>query len=174
MKFGQVIKNRKSIRRFLAKEVEEEKLQKILEIANRAPSAGNLQAYKIYLLKDKNIQEELTKVAGGQGSIAQASVSLVFCAAPTISLARYGARGETLYAVQDATIACCFAWLAAVDQGLSAVWIGPFDEEKVKEILNIEKDLRPVAILPIGYSAETPPETPRKNLSDLIYKIQTG
>lgn len=173
MEFNQVIKKRRSTRKLLPKEVEEEKLQKILEAARSAPSAGNLQAYKIYVIKDQKIKNSLTQWGGGtaQDLVAKAPVSLVFCAAPAESEARYGERGESLYAIQDATIACCFAWLAAVDQGLSAVWIGAFDEEGVKETLNLDRVLRPIAILPIGYPAESPSKTPRKSLEELVEEI---
>lgn len=157
----------------MSKEVEEEKLEKVLEAARSAPSAGNLQAYKIYVIKDKKIKKALTQFGGGtaQDLVAHAPVSLIFCAAPSISGARYGERGKNLYAIQDATIACLIAWLTAVNEGLAAVWIGAFDEMGVNKILNLGEDLRPVAILPIGYPAESPPQSPRKSLRELIKQI---
>ena len=61
--------------------------------------------------------------------------------------------------------------MAAHSLGLSSVWIGSFDEEKVSEILKLEKDIRPVAILPIGFSNETPEVTNRRSSEQIIHRI---
>lgn len=171
MQFKEVIKKRKSIRILSLKKIEKKKIDEILKTIKGAPSAGNLQAFKVYLVEDQKVREKLTKVTGGQGVISQSPASLVFCSIPSESGQRYGERGEKLYSIQDATIACTFAWLAAVDNGLASVWIGAFDEEKVSKILKLNKDIRPVAILPLGYPAEKPSPKPRKNLSELVEKI---
>lgn len=172
MEFWEVLNKRRSTRAFSNEEVEEEKLQKILEAANSAPSAGNLQAYEIFLIKDKKIKDKLVEASGGQDFIAQAPVVLVFFANPSRSGARYGARGESLYSIQDATIAATFAWLAAVDLGLSTVWVGAFNDEEVKKICGADRSFQPIAILPIGYPAEIPTPHPRRKLEDLVHKIR--
>lgn len=164
MDFREVVQNRKSVRAYKKQAVEEEKIDKILELVNLAPSAGNLQAYKIFVVKDKNVKRELTLAAMGQECISTASIALVFCAVPEESAIKYGERGRKLYAIQDATIACAYAQLAATEMGLSSCWVGAFDEHKVQNILNTS--LLPVAILPIGYPAETPSRPPRKPLAE--------
>lgn len=171
MDFWQVLGKRHSIRAFLQKIVEEEKLKKILEVTNSAPSAGNLQAYEIYLIKDKKIKDQLAQASCGQDFISQAPVVLVFFANPARSGIKYGPRGENLYCLQDATIAATFAWLAAVDQGLATVWVGAFEDSQVKRICGADFSWQPVAILPIGYPAETPTKKSRRQLSDLVHKI---
>ncbi|MFN7181896.1 MAG: nitroreductase family protein, partial [Planctomycetota bacterium] len=80
-------------------------------------------------------------------------------------------RGKKLYAIQDATIACAYAQLAITALGLGSVWVGAFDEKKVKQILNLPKELKPIAILPIGYPNEQPKITSRRKLEDIIKKI---
>lgn len=171
MEFWEVLQKRHSVRAFLDKPVEEEKLKKILEAANSAPSAGNLQAYEIFLVEDKEIKEKLVEAALGQDFIAQAPVVLVFFANKLRSAARYGSRGENLYCLQDATIACTLAWLAAVNEGLAAVWVGAFDDEEVKNILDVSQRWHPIAILPTGYPAETPVSHSRRGLEDLVHKV---
>jgi nitroreductase len=171
MEFFQLLKERRSIRAFQAKEVEEEKLRKLLEAANSAPSAGNLQAYEIYLVRSDEKKAGLARAALGQMFIAQAPVVLVFCSNPQRSALRYGERGSTLYALQDATIACTHAHLAAVALGLGSVWIGAFDETEVARILGLKEGIRPIAILPIGYPAEKPWPTPRRKLEDLVHEV---
>src|SRR4030042_6901255 len=104
MEFVDLVKNRHSIRAFQEKEVEPEKLEKTLNAANRAPSAGNLQAYKICVVKDRKVREELSRAAN-QEFLAEAPVILVFLADPAQSAQKYGSRGEKLYSLQAATIA---------------------------------------------------------------------
>lgn len=169
MEFFEVVKKRHSTRAYKDKKVEEEKLQKILEAANSAPSAGNLQAYDVFLVRDKEKKKALARAALNQDFIAEAPVVLVFCANPERSW-RYGERGRTLYSIQDATIAAAYAQLAATALGLSTVWIGAFDENEVLEILGNPK-VKPVAIIPIGYPAEEPEITSRRKLKDLVHEV---
>jgi len=175
MEFFEVVQRRQSIRKFHATPVAEEQLRHILEAANQAPSAGNLQAYQIIVVKDPALKAKLDAATGNQGSVAQVPVVLVFCAHPERSAARYGSRGEELYCVQDATIACAYAQLAATALGLASVWIGAvFEPETVKEALGLTEDLWPIALLPLGYPAEQPPRKPRRALRDLARELSLG
>lgn len=168
MDFFEVSSKRHSIRRFKEKEIEKDKIQKLLEVANSAPSAGGLQAYQIFLVKDKAKRQKLARAAWDQDFIAQAPIDLVFCIDPLRSAGKYGSRGETLYSIQDATISCAYVHLAAVDLGLGSVIVGAFDEAEVSKIIGIPPTLRPIIILPIGYPDETPEKTPRRSLDDLV------
>lgn len=78
--FFQVLKKRHSIRSYTDKEVEDWKLKQILEASNIAPSAGNLQAYEIFVVRNKMKQHALAKAAGDQYFISEAPIVLVFCA----------------------------------------------------------------------------------------------
>lgn len=168
MDFFSVVNNRHSTRAFKNREVEEEKIKQILETVNKAPSAGNLQAYEIVLIRNKEKRDALTGTSTlGQKYIGEAPLVLVFCASPKRS-SKYGPRGSGLYCIQDATIAASYAQLAATALGLSSVWIGAFDEKAVSRIINA-KDVIPVAIIPIGYPDETPQLRPRRDLSDIVH-----
>jgi nitroreductase len=172
MDFFEVIRARQSIRAFQACPVEPEKLQQILEAINRAPSAGNLQGYEVFLVTNRACLQAMTRAAVGQDFIEQAPLALVFCANPARSAKKYGQRGTTLYCVQDATIACATAQLAVTALGLASVWVGAFDEDGVRQAIGVGNDLRPVAILPIGYAAETPEHQSRRALVDLVQRIE--
>jgi nitroreductase len=150
----EILKKRHSVRSFQSREVEDEKIKEILEAGNSAPSAGNLKAREIVVVKDLETKKALAKAALGQDFIVEAPIVLVFFALPDQSGKKYGERGRNLYSIQDATISASFAWLQVVDLGLSACWVGAFDDEKVKEVLKVSPDWHPIAILPIGYSAE--------------------
>lgn len=171
MDFFAVAEARRSVRAFQPKAVESEKLQKILETVNRAPSAGNLQAFEVYIARDPADRQAIAAAALGQTFAAQAPVALVFCAHPARASARYGERGSRLYAPQDATIACTYAMLAAQSLGLATVWVGAFSDEKVRLAIRAPEGQIPVAILPIGYPAESPPAPPRRRLEDLVREI---
>lgn len=172
MDFFAVLQARRSIRAFRSTPVEKATLERIVEAACRAPSAGNLQAYTLVLVRDPQRKRALAKAAWEQGFIAQAPVVLVFLADAPRSQRRYGQRGATLYAVQDATVACAYAQMAATALGLGSCWVGAFDDEAVRSLVNAPPDLRPVALLPIGYAAESPLPTGRRALNDFVYHEQ--
>jgi nitroreductase len=171
MDFFDVVRLRRSVRAFASRMLEEEKLRIILESANRAPSAGNSQAYEIYVVRRPEDRKALARAALGQDYVAEAPVSLVFCVQPARMSPRYGERGRRLYAVQDATIACTFAMLAATALELATVWIGAFRDEEVQRAIGVPENVVPVAILPIGYQGEFPAASPRRALADLVHEI---
>ncbi len=109
----------------------------------------------------------MAKAAGNQQYIIEAPVCLVFCTDPDRSATKYGARGKELYSLQDATVAGSFAMLAAVDMGLGTVWVGDFDEEKVREVIAV-KSLRPVAMFCVGYPAEEPKAARRRAIEEIF------
>lgn len=169
MNLFEAIHARQAIRKFSPQPVAEDALQRILEAANRAPSAGNLQAYQIYVVKSPELRRKLEAASGNQGAVAQAPVVLVFCAEPSRSASRFSSRGEQLLCIQDATIACAYAQLAATALGLSSVWIGAMHEpEIVKDLLRMSDGLWPIALLPIGFPTEQPPRLSRRSLADLV------
>jgi nitroreductase len=171
MEFFDVVQARQSIRAFVERAPEEEKLRKILETANQAPSAGNLQAYEIFVVRRVSDRKALARASLGQEFVAEAPVSLVFCAHPGRAAPRYGQRGTQLYALQDATIACTYAMLAATASGLATVWIGAFRDSEVRRAIRASEGVLPVAILAIGYPAEKPEPTPRRSIEDLVHEI---
>ena len=170
MEFFKIVGERRSMRKYADVPVEEEKLLKILETANKAPSAGNLQGYEIYVVRKLDQRQALVKVAWDQEFLAEAPVVLIFCANPARSAVKYAERGSTLYSIQDATIACTYSQLAAKALGLDSVWVGAFDETAVSEIIHIPSELRPIIMLPIGYAGKVPSVRPRRELKDLIHE----
>ena len=172
MDFWDIISQRRSIRAFADSPVDDAAVHRILEAANIAPSAGNRQAYEIYLVTDQATRDALVGAALGQGFIAQAPIVLVFCANGQRCVDRYGDRGVNLYAVQDATIATTYAMLAATDLGLGTVWIGAFDSAAVRQVIKAPAQHIPVAMLPIGHPAANPPARPRRPLADLVHRVE--
>jgi nitroreductase len=171
MDFFALISERHSIRAFAATPVSEDLLQRILLAANAAPSAGNCQAYEIHVVQKAEHRKALAAAAYWQAYVAAAPLALVFSANPAHNDARYRDRGQRLYAIQDATIACAFAMLAATALGLATVWVGAFRDDQVRQVIKASPTLQPVAILPVGYAAESPEQTPRRSLEDLVHEV---
>lgn len=172
MDFFEVVRNRHSIREFLDKPVEPEKLQTILEAVNRAPSAGNLQAYEVYVVTDAKCRAALAHASLGQEYVAEAPIDLVFCTNIGRSAERYGDRGTYLYALQDSSIACTYAMLAAVALGLGSVWVGAFNDNEAWQAIGSPKGIMPVAILPVGYPAEQREPSRRRPLHEVMHEIR--
>ena len=171
MDFFEVVNVRCSMRHYLSTPVEEGKLHQILQAANRAPSAGNLQGYEIYVVRKPEQHKQLSRASWDQESLLEAPVVLVFCANPARSEEKYAERGVTLYSVQDATIACAYAGLAATALGLCCVWVGAFDPEQVGRVIAVPKGQVPVAMLPLGYPGKELQSRPRRALKDLVHEV---
>lgn len=169
MDFADLILKRKSIRIFRPDPLPEGALDTILDAVRLAPTAGNVQAFRIQIVRAPEMKRDLAKAAFQQAFIAEAPVILAFFAAPAESAREYGDRGRNLYALQDATIATLYAHLAAADLGLGSVWIGAFDTPTVARVLDSPGDLLPVALLPIGLPGENPEARPRKALPSLVW-----
>lgn len=167
--YFETVRHRHSVRRYLSERpVEEHQLHAILEMACAAPSAGDLQSYRIVVVRDKAQRERLAEAAEGQEFIAEAPVCIAFCADAGRAGARFGERGSRLYAIQDATIAAAYAQLAVVAAGLGSAWVGYFDQREVTRLLNLGPGLEPVALLSVGFPAELPEPTPRRLLRDIV------
>jgi nitroreductase len=95
-------------------------------------------------------------------------VVLVFLSNAARAVRHYGQRGEQLYALQDATIACTQAMLAAAALGLGSCWIGAFEPAAVQRLLRVPRGWLPVALLSLGYAAESPAAAPRRPLTQLV------
>lgn len=168
MDFFELVYARRSVRSFLPRGIEKDKLQTLLVCANAAPSAGNLQGYAIRVIRDPETRKALSRAALEQKQLVEAPVVLAFLQDKARSARKYGRRGEELYSLQDATIACAYVQLAATALGLATCWIGAFEDDEVSRILGGGEDLVPVALLPVGYGAESPAQSPRRDLDDLV------
>jgi nitroreductase len=165
----EAIVSRRSIRAFKPDPVPEQLLDQIWEAARWAPSAGNQQAREFVLVTDIRVKRQLCEAALNQRFIEEAPVDIVVCAHEERSAQRYGERGRELYCLQDATAAVQNILLAAHALGLGACWVGAFNEQLVIYALTLPRNIRPIALIPIGYPAEQPFATSRFKLEDLIY-----
>ncbi|MBN1941473.1 MAG: nitroreductase family protein [Candidatus Diapherotrites archaeon] len=173
MGFFDLIKKRVSVRKFEAKPVPQETIDKLTYAINRAPSAGNLQSYSVLTVKTLPLKKKLAKACFSQGFVEKAPILMVFFADCARAEQRYNERGE-FYAVQDATIAASYAQLAAVELGIASCWIGAFDEKAIQKIANAQDFFKPVAVLAIGFSAEKPKQSVRRQPKEIFFAETEG
>jgi nitroreductase len=159
MNVFEAIKKRRSIRSYQNKDVEEEKLLRILEAARCAPSASNRQEWRFVIVKDREKRKSLCKAAKGQKFVEEAPIVIACCADTDNHMMTCG---QLCYPI-DVAIAIDHMTLAAVELGLGTCWIGAFYEKEVKKILNIPPYIRVVELLTLGYPKEEP-TSPRERL----------
>lgn len=164
-----VMAARRSTRKFDNKRmIEEWKIDKILAAADTAPTAGNFQGFEIFYVKDPKTKEKLVEAANNQPH-ANTPVVLVFCKNPSRVKLNFPPEILAKFAIQDATLAAAYSQLAAHALGLSSIWIGMFDDEKIMEAIGT--DLKPSSLLCIGYPAQKRGPRSRRKLKDLIHII---
>jgi nitroreductase len=143
----EAIVSRRSVRAYLDKAVEEEKLNRVLEAARMAPSANNRQEWRFVVVTDAQLRRRLAEEAAGQRFIAEAPVVIAACAQTDGKIMRCG---QACYPI-DVAIAIDHLTLAAVAEGLGTCWIGSFDPELVRQILGIPQEIVVVELLSLGY-----------------------
>jgi nitroreductase len=170
MDLSEAIKGRRSIRTYKKLDLPQETIDKLLEAARWAPSAGNVQPWAFVVVSSPKTKRNLSLAAYGQKDLEEASVVIVVCADEKLAEQNYGARGKTLYCLQDTAAAIQNILLTAYSLGLGSCWIGAFKEEEARKVINASKEMRPVALVPIGYPNEAPPPTNRRPLNKIMRK----
>jgi len=164
MDFDKLIRERYSVRAYLPKPVEEEKLKKILEAAVLAPTAANRQAFRLIVIGTAGREDELKRIYS-KDWFTQAPCVICVCSLPAENWTRKDGKN---YSDVDAAIVMDHLILAAADKGLGTCWIGEFDAEAAREVLNLPDDAEPVAFTPLGYPADKPGAKKRKTLDELV------
>jgi nitroreductase len=144
------IKTRKSVRKYLDKSVEEDKLNKVLEAGRLAPSASNRQEWRFVVVRDPGTIKKIMHASGEQAFIAQAPLVIIACAETDGHMMRCGIPCF----IVDISIALDHMTLMATELGLGTCWIGNFDADEIKEILNIPDEIRVVSVMPLGYPVD--------------------
>ncbi|MBN1940313.1 MAG: nitroreductase family protein [Candidatus Aminicenantes bacterium] len=165
MEFQELIRKRYSVRAYESRPVEEEKLTRILDAAGLAPTACNLQPFRIVVLQTKGREKELGRIYHRDWFV-QAPLVLAVCALPGESWKRKHDGWDA--SEVDATIAMDHLILAATDEGLGTCWIAAFDPKAAREVLGLPPDVVPVAFTPLGYPADSPGPKKRRPAADLV------
>ena len=185
MEFFEALSTRRSIRRYQERPVEEEKLRAVLDAVRASPSWANQQCWRLVVVRDPDAKRGISELSylesffapkgyktnPAMKALAQAPVVIVLCADPTQSGA---VRGQEYY-LADCGIAAQSLMLAAQAQGLGTVFVGIFQEEPLRDLLEIPESVRVVGLFPLGYPAEEKKEGPkRKPLAEICFSEKWG
>ena len=165
MEFDKVIRKRTATRSFKSDEVSDSKISKILEAGRVAPTAKNKQPQLVLVAKSKEALEKIDKLTNFRYN---APVVLIVCSDKDIAFKN---RENTCYII-DATIVATHMMLEATNQGLDNIWIEMFDKEILKNEFNLNDNIEPICLLPIGYKTddylESPMHNVRKELKEMV------
>jgi nitroreductase len=179
MELFEAINTRRSVRKFQDRSVEPEKLEQVLEAARMAPSWANLQCWRFVVVTDAGAKKTLSELSfvesffaplgykfnPAQKALAEAPVVIVACADPEKS----GSIWDQRYYLADLGVAAQNLMLAAHALGLGSVFVGVFDEDRVKALLGIPSNIRVVGLFPLGYpEGEKKGGPPRKPLAEIV------
>ena len=168
MDFYEVIRTRRSVRSFKKDPIPEKVLNRVLEATRVAPSGSNLQPWKFILVRDETLKQKMISACNDQKFVADAPLIIVACG-QKLSINRGEYMGE-MSMLLDVSIAFTHLILSARAEGLGTCWIGAFNNDEVKKLLEVPDEYEVVAATPLGYPSEdvfTEPRS-RKNLDEIV------
>jgi nitroreductase len=152
------IKNRRSIRKYQAKEIPHDVLLQVLESARLAPSGANRQPFQLIVVTDIEKKKGLVPLCKNQHFVEEASVFIAGVDDPQQKWSRV-----------DLSIALDHLSLAALEHGLGTCWVGAFDAEKLASYLEVPKDKVITVCMSIGYPDESPEARTRKSMAEIVF-----
>lgn len=174
MDFETVVKRRRMCRGFLDRDVPQEKIDRILDLASRYPSAGHTEPQEFIVVHNRRMKEDLAHAALDQMFVAQAPLVIVVVSDVRRSARRYGERGVRFFSIIDGAFVAMLILLAVVEEGLGACFVGSFYDEEVQELLSLPQEIRPIGIIPIGYCAEEPRKFRRRSREQIVHRDRYG
>jgi nitroreductase len=174
------IKTRQSIRKYKNIEVTNEHIIALMEAARLAPSGSNTQPWRFILIREKVPQKAIAEVCQQEWMLS--APLFIVCVAdtkvrikePNVSVSEESPQLDLKRVIRDTTIAIEHVVLQAQAMGLSSCWVGYFTQAELRPVLAVPPDKYIVAVLTIGFSAESPERKPRKALDDLVYYNRWG
>ena len=176
-----VIKSRRSVRKFKPDPIPKEFIEKLLEAARWAPSWANTQCWEFIVVKDPKIKAELAEALvpprnPAKEAVTKAPIVLVALGKKGVSGFYKGTpitnKGDWL--MFDVALAVENLVLEAHSLGLGTVIVGAVDFEKASKVLEVPGNVEVVALIPIGYPDQTPKPPPRKEISEFTYHEKYG
>lgn len=169
------IELRRSIRKYIDKPVEDEKITEILESARLAPSGNNTQPWHYIVVKSEEMRQKVMKASHNQKWMMTAPVFIVSVAdvrcriKEDISITDNSPQDEVKRIIRDTAISTGYMLLQANNLGLGACWVAEFTQEEIRPVLNIPSDKYVIGVITVGYTNENPKLRPRKKLNDIVH-----
>lgn len=155
MDIQECIHKRRSVRKYLSKEVSNETVSEILDIARLAPSAYNAQNWRFIIVTDREKRKQIADCCSSQHWMTDAPVFIVVCNFHKKLNDMHKEKGM-LFSTQDCAIVASYIQLLAVEKGLGTCWIGAFDNDELNRIihnpaLNVPQEVKVEAVLTLGF-----------------------
>ncbi|MDD7794754.1 nitroreductase family protein [Clostridium sp. 'White wine YQ'] len=169
------IEVRRSIRKYIDKPVEDEKINEILESARLAPSGNNTQPWHYIVVKSEEMRQRIMEASHNQKWMMTAPVFIVSVAdvrcriKEDIRIDDDSSEDEVKRIIRDTAISTGYMLLQANNLGLGVCWVAEFTQEEIRPVLNIPSDKYVVGVITVGYSDEAPKPRPRKNIEDIVH-----
>ncbi|MCC6190046.1 MAG: nitroreductase family protein [Anaerolineales bacterium] len=161
MELWDALKRRRSVREFdTERDVPPEMVLQLLEAAILAPTAGDRQPWHFVIVREAKLRQAVARTALRQGFIATAPVMVIVCGEPGRSGARWGTLLADVHTIQDTAAAAQNLLLAATDAGLDSCWVSALREDELSKLLKLPEALRPLIIIPLGYTLRRPGSRP--------------
>lgn len=169
----EAIEKRYSCREYLKRKVSSSDLILLLDAAQKAPNAGNLQNWDFIVVRDQEKKEKITKAALNQRWMMQADLFIVICADSEPSKKFYPKRGEQ-YEPQNSSAAAENILLMATSIGLGACWVSAFETKAVSRALKLPENITPHVIITVGHPAEEQKQKRRSSLETVTHFEEYG
>lgn len=175
--FMEIVRGRRSIRKYEERDVPEEALNTVLEAVRWAPSWANTQCWEVVVIRDRAIKEQLQatlppKGNPAVGAVLQAPVLLALCGRLKSS-GFYKGEATTKFGdwfMFDLGIACQNICLTAHALGLGTVVVGLFDHDKARAAIRAPEGTELVALIPLGYPAKVSSAPNRRELAEFVHR----
>ena len=151
----EAINTRRSVRSYKSEPIPESALEKVLDVMRQAPSAGNRQPWRFIIVRDARLRQAMVSECGAKEFLKQAPVVIVACGIDKEAWHGVGGRRDASAVDIDVAIAIDHLTLAAVAEGLGTCWIAAFNEVCFKKLLKVPKDVKIVAVTPLGFPASS-------------------
>ncbi len=182
--FLNLVRSRRSIRRYSAAAVSDEQMAAILEAGRLAPSGNNAQPWRFIVVRDEGVKRRLYEAAGRQSFILEAPVVIAAVADPKAKIKRAGGGSPSseeqiptlavIKAVRDTAIAADHMVLQACDMGLGSCWVAKYEQEDIRPVLGVPEDCFVVTLITLGEAAHTPKESARYPIHEITFDDQYG
>ncbi len=182
--FLDLVRSRRSVRKYTGESVSQEEVARILEAGRLAPSGNNAQPWRFIVVRDEGTKRRLSEVAGRQGFIVEAPVTIAVIADPkakmktAVDMERSDAPQvptmAVIKAVRDAAIAADHMVMAAADMGLGTCWVAKYEQEEIKPVLDVPAECFVVTLITVGYAMHRPEPTPRFELHEVVFDERYG
>jgi nitroreductase len=170
------IKMRRSIRKYLNKPVEDEKIMQLIESARLAPSGSNTEPWRFIIVKSEWMRKKLAEAANNQKWMLSAP-DFIVCVADSsarmnadakLKLDENSPQEAVKQIIRDTSIAIEHMILEATSLGLGSCWVSWFTQNQIRPILSIPPDKYVVGIVTVGYADEKPTARPRKKIEEIV------